>query len=433
MLQHDPFLFVRSSTTLQLASICMVARVSMVYGGHAGWSFRTQGEPVNPPSPRPILYKAMDLPYLLLPALFMLVGILVAWLSTRRLLSLRSKSYPRWRKATECIVLSLLALAAVVVAGSTGFNAIVLYQFRHSPPGQTLLVGGHQMRIDCSGSGSPAIVLDAGLGNDGLIWGGVQPVLARTTRVCSYDRAGFGWSDALPPPRDADHIAAELHGLLAAADITGPVVLMGHSIAGIYIRDYATRYPENVSGLIFVDGSTPLQNRNPAFKVHQGPGPPSWFSALLKKAAFAAGIPRLLGECSRSFPGFDPQAAKLLAEDQCRDRFPAIAGEMQSFDRSGEETVHTGPYGALPVLIFSQDPARTAAQGEPMDGVNAWNQMQEDLKQLSTRSRRIIAQGSSHYIQRDRPDLIEREVPQFIEQIRGTAPEPTDYGSTKTE
>jgi len=68
------------------------------------------------------------------------------------------------------IVLSLLALAAVVVAGSSGFNAIVLYHVRHSPPGQTLLVGGHEMRIDCRGSGSPTIVLDAGLGNDGLIW-----------------------------------------------------------------------------------------------------------------------------------------------------------------------------------------------------------------------------------------------------------------------
>jgi hypothetical protein len=87
----------------------------------------------------------------------------------------------------------------------------------------------------------------------------------------------------------------------------------------------------------------------------------------------------------------------------------------------------------LPILIFSQDPARSAAQGEPLDVVKAWNQMQEDLKQLSTRSRRIIAQGSSHYIQGQRPDLIEREVPQFIEQIRGTEPEPTDYGSTKTE
>jgi pimeloyl-ACP methyl ester carboxylesterase len=374
----------------------------------------------------------MNVGYVLIPVLFVLMGILVAWLAGRRLLSLRSRSYPRWRKATEGVVLSLLALAAVLVAGSSAFNAVALYRFRQSPPGQTFLVDGHAMRIECSGSGSPAIVLDAGLGDDGLIWGRVQPALAKTTRVCSYDRAGFGWSDALPPPRDADHIATELHGLLAEAHVTGPVVLMGHSIAGIYLRDYASRYPENVVGLIFVDGSTPLQNRHPAFKAHPNPEPPSWLKVLLKKAAFAAGIPRLLGECSRRLPGFDPHAAKLQAEDQCHDRSAAVAAELESFDRSGEETVHTGPYGALPILILSQDPARTAAQGEPMDVVMAWNQMQENLKQLSTRSRRIIAKGSSHYIQGNRPDLIEREVPKFIEQIRGTAAQPTDYGSTQT-
>ncbi len=363
--------------------------------------------------------------------LFVFIGIAIAWLAGRRLVSVISGNYLRWRKLTEGLVLSLLALAAAVVAGSSGFNAIMLYRFRHAPPGQILMVNGHAMRIDCSGSGSPVIVLDAGLGNDGLIWGRVQPALARTTRVCSYDRAGFGWSDALPPPRDADHIAAELHGLLAAAQITGPVVLMGHSIAGIYMRDYATRYPENVAGLVFVDASTPLQNRNPAFQADGNPRSPSWIQSLRRQATFALGIPRFLGECSGNLPGFDPHAARLQAEDQCHDRSAAVAAELESFDRSGEETVHTGPYGALPILIFSQDPARTV-KSEPKDVVMAWNQMQEDLKQLSTRSRRIIARGSTHYIQGKRADLIEREVPKFVEQIRGSAPQPADYGSTQT-
>ncbi len=95
--------------------------------------------------------------------------------------------------------------------------------------------------------------------------------------------------------------------------------------------------------------------------------------------------------------------------------------------------MHGGPYGALPILIFSQDPAKALSDGEPADVAKAWNQMQEDLKKLLTRSRRIIAKGSGHYIQLNRAELIEREVPLFIEQIRGTAPEPTDYGSTKTE
>jgi pimeloyl-ACP methyl ester carboxylesterase len=370
----------------------------------------------------------MDFNFVVLPALIALTGLLVAWLSTWRIRSLANKNSSSWRRIAERIPLSLLALAGVVIAGSSIFNAIVLHRFRTSPPGEIHAVNGHRMRISCTGSGSPAIILDAGLGNDGLIWGGLQPVLAKTTRVCSYDRAGFGWSDPLPQPRDANHIAIELHALLAAANIRGPVVLMGHSISGMYIRDYATRYPAEVAGLIFVDGSTPLQNRNPAFQMG---GPPPWFFNIAMRVAYSAGIPRLHGTCSLPFPGFDAQAEKLQREDICYGSFGAIAGELESFDQSGEETVGTGPYGALPILIFSQDPSPSG--GKVTGQAEAWNTMQENLKKLSVRSRRIIAKGSPHYVQLIRRDLIEREVPLFIEQIRGAARQPSNYGSTTTE
>jgi hypothetical protein len=131
--------------------------------------------------------------------------------------------------------------------------------------------------------------------------------------------------------------------------------------------------------------------------------------------------------------GFDARAAKLQAEELCHQQLSAIAGEMDSFDRSGEETVHTGPYGALPILIFSQDTSKARERGEPAAIGDEWNQMQDDLKNLSTRSRRIIAKGSPHYIQLERPELIEKEVPLFIEEVRGTAPQPTNFGSTVTE
>jgi hypothetical protein len=104
---------------------------------------------------------------------------------------------------------------------------------------------------------------------------------------------------------------------------------------------------------------------------------------------------------------------------------------MGSFEQSANETIHSGPWGALPILIFTQDtehPAKDMTQF-----VMSWSQMQENLKRLSTRSRRIIAKGSGHYIHVQRADLIEQEVPLFIDQIRGTAPQPTNYGSTVTE
>jgi pimeloyl-ACP methyl ester carboxylesterase len=374
----------------------------------------------------------MDFAYVVVPALLVLIGILAVWFAIWRLRSPRAAGAPRWRTTTSQVVISLIAVVGLALAGVSGWNAVQLYRYRHSPPGQIFSVDGHAMRIQCMGSGSPAIVLDAGLGNDGLIWSGVQPVLAKTTQVCSFDRPGFGWSDAVPAPHDADHLAQAEHGLLQAAGIDGPVVLMGHSIAGIYIRAYASKYPEKVAGLVFVDGSTPLQQRHPAFKALNS-GPPNQLRELMNQAVFSAGLPRLRGECSRTYPGFDAQASRLQAEDQCHAPFAGIAGEVASFDQSGEETVHTGPYGTLPILIFSQDPAKSVANGEPKAVAEAWNQMQDNLKALSTRSRRIIAKDSPHYIQLARPELLEREVPLFIEQIRGSAPEPADYGSTVTE
>jgi pimeloyl-ACP methyl ester carboxylesterase len=284
------------------------------------------------------------------------------------------------------------------------------------------------MHLNCTGSGSPTIVLEAGLGNDALIWGGVQPELAKTTRVCAYDRAGFGWSDALPAPRDADHIAVELHGLFLEAKVTGPIVLMGHSIAG----RYATWYPAEIVGTVFVDGSTPLQDENPAVKAMMAKAPPQWVTVLLERSVYALGLPRLTGQCSQKMPGFEAHASQLQAEDLCHGQMGAIAAEMNSFNRSGKETVHTGPYGALPILIISEDPAKMAASASA-DMAKAWNQMQDDLKGLSTCSRRIIAKGSTHYVQIDRPELIEKEAPLFIEQIRGAAPQPANYGSTSTE
>jgi pimeloyl-ACP methyl ester carboxylesterase len=375
----------------------------------------------------------VDFDYIVMPAMILVVGILVIWLSLRRMNSLSVRGYGPWRKLAERIVFSVAVLLAAVPSGSSAFNAVALYIFRaaNPPPGAFYTVDGHRMRIDCTGSGSPTIVLESGLGNDALIWGAVQPALSKTTRVCAYDRAGLGWSEPAPGPRDASHIASELHGLLLGAKVTGPIVLMGHSMAGLIMRDYATRYSADLAGIVFVDATTPLPGRYlpPAVEASRAKDRPHW---ALIRSNFILGFPRLAGVCSHLAPGFEAHAGRLLAEDNCHLHAAVAAAEEESIDQSGQETVHTGPFGALPILIFSQDPATMPAHGSVV-WTNAWNQMQEDLKKLSTRSRRIIAKGSGHHVQIDRADLIEKEVPLFIEQIRGTAPQPADYGSTITE
>jgi pimeloyl-ACP methyl ester carboxylesterase len=154
---------------------------------------------------------------------------------------------------------------------------------------------------------------------------------------------------------------------------------------------------------------------------------------FIVKAVMALGVPRWLGACSRRLPGFSPEAQRLQDADFCDRHVDAGIGEMLHFHRSGEETVHDGPYGDLPVLVLSSAPEKTQTEDRSHADVEAWERMQENLKHLSMHSRRIIAKGSAHSIQLERPELIEREGPLFIEQIRGAQPTPSIYGTTTTE
>jgi pimeloyl-ACP methyl ester carboxylesterase len=382
----------------------------------------------------------MSFNYVFMPIIIFVAGAFIIWLSSRRILALSKKIYPAWRKIVERAVLSIVILVALTIAGYTAFNAIAVHSFwtRNPAPGKLADVDGYRMYIDCTGSGSPTLILEAGAQNDSTIWNGVQPALSKTTRVCSYDRAGFGWSGARPTTRDADHIAAELHGLLLRSGIAGPIVLMGHSLGGIYIRDYVIHYPADVDGMVFVDSATPFQDKNPVLvrtakaEGHSGFSPPAWFWNV----ALIVGVPRLLGMC-KGDPGPDATLNKLRAEDICRLRIAAFSEiEDENFHLSSQQTLSSSSFGTLPILIFSRDPAKSLpakpSQAE-LDRRNAWGQMQDDLKNLSTRSRRITAKNSSHQVMVDRPDLIEKEVPAFIEQIRGSTPQPATYGSTETE
>jgi pimeloyl-ACP methyl ester carboxylesterase len=352
------------------------------------------------------------------PPFIVLTGLLVAVLSSGRIVSIRRRRYPRSRVLTEAIALSTFALAVLAVAAISGFDAIT--SAVHGAPGSMYAVDGHRMRIDCEGAGSPTIVLDAGLGNDGLIWSAVQPALARSTRVCSFDRAGYGWSQPTSTPRDADHVSAELHGLLMAAGIRGSIILMGHSIAGLYIRDYANRYPGEVVGLVFVDASNPNPDHFPWSSKDRQPGPRSPLERWVENAVFALELNHLVGACPGSLPGFRMRLTAPRLEGLCREHLNTFVGEKASFAKSSMEAAAASSFGELPILIISrwtQD--------------KSWNQKQESLKRLSINSRRIIAAHSGHYVQVERPGLVENQVRLFVEQIRVNAHELTHVGPTQ--
>jgi len=376
---------------------------------------------------------------LLIPFLIVVAALVAVFFSARRLLRLRSLPIGKFWRFTQGVVLSLITLLGVVAVVSTTYNVVAhdVFVAHHRAPGQIYVVNGYKMHLWCAGKGSPTIILESGAGDDSLVWGKVKPGLSKTTRVCSYDRAGTGWSEPQPGARDSDHIVDQLHGLLQEAGITDAIVLMGHSIAGMHMRGYVTRYPQNVKGIVFVDGSTPMQQDHFPAELRAKMPRLIWTEILVGSSAMELGVMRVAGQCHAGTGPEDWEVGDLQGENTCSVNILTEVGEYRALEQDGLETVHTGPYGDLPILIFSQDPENTVDKDslspKALAEMNStWNQMQEDLKNLSTRSRRIIAKGSGHYIELHRSDLLLKEVPLFIEQVRGNAP-PPQYGTTITE
>ncbi|HSF83113.1 MAG TPA: alpha/beta hydrolase, partial [Anaerolineales bacterium] len=153
------------------------------------------------------------------------------------------------------IISILLLVVLILVLGTAIAGAIAKSNLakQYPAPGQLVDVGGYKMHINCTGQGSPTVILAAGSLEYSLFWALVQPEVAGFTRVCAYDRAGYGWSESSPRPRTAIIMVEELHTLLTNGKIEGPYVLVGHSLGGMMMRVYAQKYPDEVTGLVLVD------------------------------------------------------------------------------------------------------------------------------------------------------------------------------------
>jgi pimeloyl-ACP methyl ester carboxylesterase len=318
----------------------------------------------------------------------------------------RSKS--GWRRTRRILLVFALLLVCLSLTGFLYQSIASAHDASSYPaPGKLIDVGGYRLHLSCTGTarlGSPTVILEAGSGNSSLAWSKVQPGVASFTRVCSYDRAGYGWSDTGPLPSTAGRMVTELHTLLARAGVAGPYVLVGHSYGGLIMQLYTYTYPQQVAGLVLVESMHADQFRYP--DLHFG-APPSICQALA-----SLGIVRLFGLAAPGYVAEFPLAAQPAAKAQfnqtrfCQTASDEYAGLEESF---AQVRAAQHPLGHLPLVVLTHGHPYLGSQGE-----RDWQALQRDLASLSSDSRSIIATRSEHYIQLEQPDLVIAAIKQVL-------------------
>jgi len=295
-------------------------------------------------------------------------------------ISARASLRSRLRRWVLYPVFAILVLVAVGGAA----EAIMELGDRAAPmTGQLVDVGDHSLRINCTGVGSPTVVLESGLGESSFYWARISAAVAATTKVCVYDRAGRGSSESAPKPQDGLAVAADLHTLLTKSSNPGPSVLVGHSSGGVYVRIFAAKYPDEVAGMVMLDAQ-----------------PPDPFTSLPDYSAFYSSTPTLYGIL--------PSVARLgvlrLAYGSAFGDLPAAARDEERGDQASVR-LQVSARDEVAQLRASLQEARalTSLGARPLVVVTAvleapagWVPAQDGLVSLSTNSVHRVMQDLSH-------------------------------------
>jgi pimeloyl-ACP methyl ester carboxylesterase len=328
------------------------------------------------------------------------------------------------RKRVALIVLftivSTLALvgAGIIYQQSASARDLETYPYI----GTLIQVDGHEMHLYCMGAGSPTVILEAGVGGNTLLWGYIQPAIAEATRVCAYDRAGYGWSDVRSEARTTPQLAAELHALLMLADIPSPFILVGHSYGGMIVSTFAAHYPSEVAGLVLLDTTHPNQFSSehciPACFPASAVTLVDTFYDMLPLMA-NTGIVRLLvprGILPLPFfdiPAWFPNREALIALLSTNAHSSTVLAEWNAFPRGSEVASRRIDVSHLPVRLVT---ALHTYDERPLPGVDpaettqTWVNLQRDMLKLSSNSVQTIVEDATHFSLLVSPDHAARVV-----------------------
>ena len=278
---------------------------------------------------------------------------------------------------------------------------------RNPPPGELVVVGERQMHLLCQGQGSPSVILESGIPGTSLGWASVMEDIASFARVCVYDRAGYGWSEAGPEPRTISSITGELRELLRTARVDPPYVLAGHSFGGLVVQLYASRFPEEVAGIVLVDSAHPDLARRSGHLERMGG------VAFRLKLMAPFGIARFIIDPPAGSPESRPSSVRQTEKEVLATTrsFRAMASEMAGLRESLNQAAENRPrLGRKPLVVLTEGQRKT----------EFWHAMQEQFTELSDRSEWQVVSGAGHFIHHDQPDIVVDAIRHVVESARNS-------------
>jgi pimeloyl-ACP methyl ester carboxylesterase len=267
------------------------------------------------------------------------------------------------------VVPTIATLVVFAIGGGLATISAATGSAPSTATGRMIDVGGHRLYIECTGSGGPAVILQAGLGASSSSWAGIAPAVSATTTVCSYDRAGHGRSDGAGP-QDGAALATDLHTLLERAGVAGPYILVGHSSGGPYVRVFAAQYPDEVAGMVLLDAQ-------PADAFEALPAYPGFYSTFRTIATLSPSLARigLLGPLL----GLSASESTLAAARGGRDEFLVLPTVLQ-------QSSALTSIGDRPLIVVT-----AMAGADP-----GWVEAQDNLPHLSTMSVHRVLAAATH-------------------------------------